>query len=287
MFSMHEGYQKLFGIDITGMPNRVIGVANAKPMAELLDLTGKVAIVSGGAMGMGFCAVNRLCEAGASVVVADVADEYADKNLDYLKSKGYDVKYCKTDVSDADQIKAAVDFTVDAYGGVDILVNNASVWSHRTLNEITNETLSEVVDVNLNGTLFFTQAVVDVMEKQGRGGKIINVASVAGLSADPGPVMFEYVASKAAVIALTKSMVRLLQPLSINVNCVIPGGMMTPGAMLTQATDAALEIRKSLKSPPVGDPDHVARVVYMMATQISDYMYGAEIVADGGACYGI
>ncbi|MBF7096830.1 SDR family NAD(P)-dependent oxidoreductase [Alkalibacter mobilis] len=287
MFTMHEGYQKLLGLDITGMPNRIIGAANATPMKELLDLTGKVAIVSGGAMGMGFCAANRLCEAGASVVVADVADEYADKNLEFLKSKGYKVKYCKTDVSNVEQIKAAVDFTVEEFGGVDILVNNASVWSHRTLSEISKESLKEIVDVNLNGTLFFTQAVVDVMEKQGRGGKIINVASVAGLSEDPGPVMFEYVASKSAVIALTKSLVRALQPLKINVNCVIPGGMMTPGAMLTQATEAALEIRKTLKSPPIGDPDHVARVVFMMATQISDYMHGAEIIADGGACCGI
>lgn len=287
MYSFHEGYQKVLGIDINGVPNMIGGAKNAVPMTDILCLDGKVAIVTGGAMGMGFCIVNRLCEAGAKVVIADVAVEFAEKALEYFVTKDYAVKFIKTDVRYPDQIQAAVDFTVKEFGGIDILVNNAAVWSHRPFADITEESWNEIVDVNLKGTLFFAKAVAQVMEKQGKGGKIINVASIAGLSGDTAPVMFEYVASKSAVIALTKSLVRIMKPIGINVNCVIPGGMITPGAINTQASPEAKKIRESSPKSPVADPDMVARVIFMLATQISDYMYGASLIADGGAHMGM
>lgn len=280
MYTFHEGYQKTLGIDIGGIPGMTKGVQGAPSMAELLDLTGKTAIVTGGAMGMGFCVVNRLCEAGAKVVIADVADEYAQKALEYFDSKNYAVKYCKTDVRDVKQIAACVEFTKKAFGGIDILVNDAAVWSHRTLDEITEESLAEALDVNLKGTLFFVQAVAKVMEEQGRGGKIVNIASIAGCSNDPAPLMFEYVASKSGVIAVSKSLVRALKPIGVNINCVVPGGMVTPGAVNTVRSDAA----KALNVPkcPVGDPDEVARVVFMLTTGISSFMHGAVVAVDGG-----
>lgn len=284
MYSFHAGYQRVLGIDINGVPNMTVGAKKAKPMKDILDLSGKVAIVAGGAMGMGFAVVNRLCEAGASVVIADVAVEFAEQALEYFSSKEYKVKFVKTDLRYVDQIQAAVDFTVAEFGSVDILVNCASVWSHRLLSEITEDTWAEILDVNLKGTLFFVKAVAGVMEKQGRGGKIVNVASVAGLSEDQAPVMFEYVASKSGVVAVTKSLVRALKPLGININCVVPGGMITPGAINTQATEAALALRKNVPRPPTADPDEVARVAFVLTTGISDYMHGATVVADGGAC---
>lgn len=279
MYSFHPGYQKVLGIDVNGIPGMTKGAKAQPAMTEILSLEGKVAIVTGGAMGMGFFTVMRLCEAGAKVVIADVADEYADKALEFLTSKEYDVRYCKTDVRFVDQIQKCVDFTKETFGGIDILVNNAAVWSHRLLSEISEESYEEIMDVNVKGTLFFVQAVAKVMEEQGRGGKIVNIASIAGCSNDPAPIMFEYVASKSAVIALSKSMVRALKPLGINVNCVVPGGMFSPGAINTVRTEAAKEFTTKC---PVADPDEVARVVYMLTTDISKYMHGAVVAVDGG-----
>lgn len=282
MYSFHEGYQKTLGIDINGIPNMTQGVKGAPPMENMLDLKGKVAIVTGGAMGLGFNIVNRLCEAGASVVIADVADEYVDQALAYIKERGCTVSYHKTDVRNLDQIESCVDFTLKQYGRLDILVNNAAVWNHRLLSEITEDSWSESIDINLKGTLFFIQAVAKVMEDQKQGGKIINIASIAGLSNDPAPLMFEYVASKAGVIALSQSLVRVLKPIGVNINCVVPGGMITPGAINTVRTEKAKVLSAEMPRCPVADPDEVARVVYVLATQISEYMHGAVVAVDGG-----
>lgn len=287
MYKFHEGYQKLLGTDINGLADRTLGVARATPMKDIMDLSGKVAIVTGGAMGLGACIVNRLCEAGAKVVIADLAVEYADKLLEFCSSKNYTVKFIKTDVRLVDEIKAAVDFTLREFGSIDILVNDAAIWCHRLLSEMTEEVWDEIVDTNLKGTVFFVKEVAQVMEKQGSLGKIINIASVAGLSADPAPVMFEYVASKSGVIAVSKSLARAMKPLGINLNCVIPGGMLTPGAVNTNATEEVKKLRESMAQVPVADPDMVARVVLMMATHISDYMYGSTITVDGGAYLGM
>ncbi|MTI48447.1 SDR family NAD(P)-dependent oxidoreductase [Sporosalibacterium faouarense] len=283
MYNYHEGYQRLLGTDINGLGDKTKGIANSVPMKDIMDLTGKTAIVTGGAMGLGSCVINRLAEAGANIVIADVAEEYAEKLLEFCISKNYNVKFVKTDVRYVNQIKNAVNFTLNEFGTIDILVNNASVWSHKTLSELTEESWEETLNVNLKGAVFFIKEVAKVMENQGKGGKIINIASVAGLSEEPAPVMFDYVASKSGLIAVTKSMSRALKPIDINLNCVIPGGMITPGAVNTPVTEKVKEIRKNMKSVPAEDPDMVARVVYMMATNISDYMYGSTIIADGGA----
>lgn len=280
MYSFHEGYQRVLGIDLNGIPERTKGLKHAIPMQELLRLSGKTAIVSGGAMGMGLCTVNRLAEAGANVVIADVAEEYAEQALKYFAERSLPVRFIRTDVRKPDEIQAAVDFTLKEFGELNILVNNAAVWSHRLLSEITEDSLAEIMDVNLKGTLFFVQKAAAVMEKQGKGGKIVNIASVAALSNDPAPLMFEYVASKSSVVAVTKSLVRALKPIGVNINCVVPGGMITPGAINTVRTDSAKAL--TMAKCPVGDPDEVARVVYMLTTEISSFMHGAVVSVDGG-----
>lgn len=282
-------FQRLLGLDIYGgeiAGMKVQGGQNAKPMKDILDLSSKVAIVTGGARGLGFCIVNRLCEAGASVVIADIAVEFAESALSFFSSKGYKVKFIRTDVRDIHQIEAAVDFTVREFGKVDILVNNAAVWKMNKFFDLTEQTWDDTIDTNLKGTVFFTQAVAKQMAKQGHGGKIVNIASVAGLSMESAyGCLIQYVASKAGVIGISQSLARELKPLGININCVIPGGMLTPGAILS-GMDISPEIRElSKNSPtaPVTDPDEVARVVYMMTTGVSDYMHGAVVVVDGGA----
>lgn len=287
LYTFDAVYQRLLGIDIHGAEIggvKIQGGKNAKPMKEILDLSGKVSIVTGGARGLGFCVVNRLCEAGASAVIADIADEFAEAAVEFFSSKNYPAKFIKTDVRYLPQIQNAVDFAVKEFGKVDILVNNAAIWQMIQFLDVTEELWDDTVDTDLKGTVFFTQAVARQMVKQGHGGKIVNVASVAGLSMETSfGCLIPYVAAKSGVVGISQSLARELKPLGININCVVPGGMITPGAVHTAPPPEIREIMKNHPTAPVTDPDDIARVVYMMTTGISDYMHGAVVVVDGGA----
>ena len=288
LYTFDPLYQRLLGMDINGMEMagmKVRGLKNVVPMADILDLSGKVAIVTGGGRGLGLCIVNRLCEAGASVVIADIAVEFADAAVAYFTENGCaSIKFIKTDVRYIPQIQAAVDFTVAEFGKVDILVNNAAIWKMNRFFDLTEETWDDTIDVDLKGTVFFTQAVARQIVKQGTGGKIVNVASVAGLSMESAyGFLVQYVAAKSGVVGISQSLARELKPLGININCVLPGGMLSPGAMHGAPSPELREVTKNFPTAPVTDPDDVARVVYMMTTGISDFMHGATVVADGGA----
>jgi NAD(P)-dependent dehydrogenase (short-subunit alcohol dehydrogenase family) len=287
LYTFDEAYQQLLGLDIDGVDiagSKVQGLKNANPMKDILDLSGKVAIVTGGSRGLGLCIVNRLCEAGASVVIADIAVEFAEAAVEYFSTKDYKVKFIKTDVRYLPQIQTAVEFTVQEFGKVDILVNNAAIWKMNMFFDLTEETWDNTIDVGLKGTVFFTQAVAKQMVKQDQGGKIVNVASVAGLSMESSyGLLIQYVAAKSGVVGVSQSLARELKPLGININCVLPGGMVSPGAIHSAPTPELREITNSHPTAPVTDPDDVARVVFMMATDISNYMHGATVVADGGA----
>ena len=287
LYTFDAVYQRLLGIDIHGADihgMKIRGAENVRPMEEILDLSGKVAIVTGGARGLGFCIVNRLCEAGASVMIADIAVEFAEAAVEFFSSKNYSVKFIETDVRYLPQIQAAVDFTVEEFGKIDILVNNAAIWQMNKFFDLTEETWDDTIDTDLKGIVFFTQAVAMQMVKQGQGGKIVNVASVAGLSMESSyGLLTQYVAAKSGVVGISQSLARELKPLGININCVLPGGMLSPGAMHSAPSPELRELTNDQPTAPVTDPDEVARVVYMMTTGISDYMHGATVVADGGA----
>ncbi len=287
LYTFDEAYQRLLGLDIQGAEIagiKVQGLKNARSMKDILDLSGRVAIVTGGSRGLGLCIVNRLCEAGASVVIADIAVEFAEAAVEYFSTKDYKVKFINTDVRYLPQIQAAVDYTVKEFGKVDILVNNAAIWKMNKFLDLSEETWDNTIDVGLKGTVFFTQAVAQQMVKQGQGGKIVNVASVAGISMESSyGLLTQYVAAKSGVVGISQSLARELKPLGININCVLPGGMVSPGAIHGAPTPELREITKAHPTVPVTDPDDVARVVFMMATEISNYMHGAIVVADGGA----
>lgn len=287
LYTLDAAFQQMRGIDIHGAEFngvKIQGGENAKPMNDLLDLTGKVAIVTGGARGLGFCIVNRLCEAGASVVIADIAVDFAEDAVAFFSSKNYNVKFINTDVRYIPQINAAVEFTVKEFGKVDILVNNAAIWKMNKFFDLTEETWDDTVDTDLKGTVFFTQAVTKQMVKQGHGGKVVNVASIAGIAMETSfGWLTQYVAAKSGVVGISQSLARELKPLGININCVLPGGMMSPGAMHMDITPELAEVMQKNPASPMTDPDDVARVVYMLTTEISNYMYGATVVADGGA----
>lgn len=283
--------QMMMDMDVNGrtLPDGTAagGMKQLKPLAEILDLTGKVAIVTGGARALGARIVSRLCEAGASCVIADVADEFAENSLGFFESKGYNVKYIRTDARDLVQIEAAVDFTVKEYGKIDILVYNSSVYGMVKFSDITEDYWDLCVDVGLKGAFFFTQAVAKQMIKQGTGGRIINISSNAGNSMENFyGHMIPYVAAKSGLNGITKSLARELKPHGIHINVVVPGGMASVSGMLLNMPPEIRELMDSSPKAPVGDADEVARVVYIMATEMSDYMDGSIVHVDGGTYLG-
>lgn len=279
LYVYDEKYQQARGMDLK------IADSN-KPIMEVLSLKGKTAIVTGGARGLGFHVVNRLCEAGAEVMIVDIAIEFAEDAVEYFAKKGYNVKFKKADIRYIDQINAAVEATIEAFGKVDILVNNAAIWRMNRFLEMTEETWDDTIDTDLKGSVFFCQSVAREMVKQNIKGKIVNVASVAGLSMEsPYGFLAQYSSAKGGLVSVSQSLARELKPLGITINCVLPGGMVTPGAMHTVGMDASMyEVhQKSPKIPATRNPDDVAMVVFMMCTDVSSFMHGSTVVADGGA----
>jgi len=279
LYIYDEKYQKARGMDLK--------VADGnKPLMEVLSLKGKTAIVTGGARGLGFHIVNRLCEAGAEVMIVDIAIEFAEDAVEYFTTKGYNVKFKEADIRFIDQINDAVKVTIEAFGKIDILVNNAAIWSMNRFLDMTEETWDNTIDTDLKGNVFFCQAVAKEMVKQNIKGKIVNVASVAGLSMEsPYGFLSHYSSAKGGLVSVSQSLARELKPLGITINCVLPGGMLTPGAMHTEGMDASMyEVhQKSPRTPLTRNPDEVARVVFMMCTDVSAFMHGSTVVADGGA----
>jgi NAD(P)-dependent dehydrogenase (short-subunit alcohol dehydrogenase family) len=276
----------LNGMDM-GNGFKHVGLKNLKPLKDILDLKGKVAIVSGGSRGLGARIVARLCEGGASCVISDVGDGFAEKAIEYFNTKNYQVKYIRTDVRSLAQINAAVDYAVKEFGKVDILVNNAAVYRMDKFSDVTEEIWDAGLDINLKGTFFFIQAVAKQMIKQGQGGRIINISSNAGNSMENSyGFMIPYVASKSGVNGITKSLARELKPHGIHINAVVPGGMLSIGGMAREKNAEIDEIRKANPPAPMSDSDNVARMVYIMATEMSDYMDGSVVFVDGGTYLG-
>jgi 2-deoxy-D-gluconate 3-dehydrogenase len=220
-------------------------------------------------------------------VISDVDDVFAKKAVDFFNTKSYNVKYIKTDVRSVAQVNAAVDFTVKEFGKVDILVNNAGVYRTNKFTDVTEELWDTALDINLKGAFFFVQAVARQMIEQGHGGRIVNISSNAGNSMETSyGWMIQYVASKGGINAITKSLARELKPHGIHINAVVPGGMLSVGGMVQERTPEIMEVRNANPPAPMEDSDEVARVVYMMATEMSDYMDGSIVFADGGTNLG-
>jgi len=260
---------------------------------KLLDLGGKTAIVTGGAMGIGEAIAMRLAEAGAQVMISDINSEVGEKVTAALKARGLKVEFIKTDASSVTEIQQAIEHTVDRFGGLDILVNNAGIFPFAPVQAITEELWDKVQAVNLKGYFFFAQAAAKVMIQQGRGGRIVNIASIDALH--PTGNLAHYDASKGAVVMLTKSLALELGPHGILVNSIAPGGITTPGASATsasmiQASGMTPEQIKAMVETftqriPLrrqGDPDEIARATLFLASPMADYMTGSLMVVDGG-----
>lgn len=235
---------------------------------------GKVALISGGAQGMGAEDARALIAEGAKVVIGDILDEKGQALADQINAETPDsIRYVHLDVTQADQWEAAVATAVDAFGKLNVLVNNAGTVALGQIGQFDMAKWQKVIDVNLTGTFLGMQASVEAMKAAG-GGSIINISSIEGLR---GAVMVHpYVASKWAVRGLTKSAALELGAHNIRVNSVHPGFIRTP--MTKHFPDNMLRI--PLGRP--GQPEEVATFVVFLAGDESRYSTGAEFVMDGG-----
>lgn len=250
-------------------------------IAQLFDLTGKVAIVTGAAMGIGQGIASRLAEAGAAVIIADVNLEAAEATAAQIRSAGGKAKAVKADAARVEDAKRTVQETVQAFGRVDILVNDAGIFPMAPALEVTEALWDRVLDINLKGLFFFAQAAAQEMVKEGHAGKIINIASIDAFH--PTGYLVHYDASKGGVVMLTKSLALEFGPRNITVNAIAPGGIQTPGATspsvsqeMVQAFTARIPLRR------MGIADDIAKVALFLASGAADYMTGSTLVVDGG-----
>ncbi len=259
-------------------------------IAQLFDLTGKGAIVTGGAMGIGEAIAFRLSEAGAAVMIADIDLDAARQTAEEIKAIGGKAYAIVADIGSVVDAKKVVQTTVDTLGSLDILVNNAGIYPSSPILQTSEEMWDSVFDINLKGVFCYSQTAAQEMIKAGHGGKIINMASIGGER--PYGQEAPYAASKGGLVILTKALALELAPYDILVNAVSPGTIMTPG---TDAARAALtasgagtpeEIMGAfLTRVPLrrmGQPDDVAKVVLFLASAAADYMTGSYVLVDGG-----
>jgi len=259
-------------------------------IAELYDLSGKGAVVTGGAMGIGKGIAFRLAEAGASVMIADINLEAAKQTVEEIESRGARAQAVYADVRSAADAKKVAKAMVEAFGSLDILVNNAGIYPLMPLMQVTEELWDKVLDVNLKGSFLYAQAAAEEMIKVGRGGRIINIASIDAMK--PQNMGIHYNASKGGVVMLTKALALELAPHRILVNTVAPGGIMTPGIDAankgySQATGIEPEILMQgfVQRVPLqhrGEPDDIAKVVLFLASAAADYVTGSLLLVDGG-----
>lgn len=260
------------------------------PNSLLLNLSRKTAIVTGGAMGIGLGIVSRLAEAGASVMIADLSVADAKKSSDELNSKAFKTSYVAVDVSNEEQVITMVSKTVESFGSVDILVNNAGIFPSEPISSMTSEEFEKVIKVNLEGVFLCTKYTSEQMIKLGHGGKIINISSIDALH--PSMVgLAHYDSSKHGVWGFTKNSALELAAHKIWVNAIAPGGIATPGVAKMQSAspnpnvDMSKVMEVFLAKIPMhrmGEPDDIGKVALFLASDMSSYMTGAQVVVDGG-----
>lgn len=256
---------------------------NNLPVTSLLDLSGKVAIVTGGAMGIGLGIVSRLAEAGALVMIADLNEQEARESISKLSAKDRKVKSVKVDVSQEEDVKRMVEETIKTFGGVDILVNNAGIYPIIPVEKMSVRDFDKVIAVNLKGTFLCTKYVSEQMIIQGNGGRIINITSIDALH--PSSVgLAHYDASKHGVWGFTKNIALELAPHKIWVNAIAPGAIETPGVTGGKPLDASIMEKFIAKIPMqrIGQSDDIGKVTLFLASDMSSYLTGAQIVVDGG-----
>jgi 2-deoxy-D-gluconate 3-dehydrogenase len=266
------------------------GTGSLPPLASLLDLTGRAAVVTGAAQGFGFACTRRLAEAGATVVLGDRRTDRLEAATERLASEGWSVAAVEADISVEADVDRLVETAVAEFGRVDILVNNAGVFSNFLLEHMAPAEFSRILDVNVGGAFLCIKTVAAQIRAQGSGGSIVNITSIDAIHPS-GSGLSHYGTSKHGIWGLTKTMALELGPDGIRVNAIAPGPSLTEGAVeFVQAgapegidVDAqwdAYEARIPLRR--LAHPDDVARAALFLASDLGAYVSGAQLVVDGG-----
>jgi 3-oxoacyl-[acyl-carrier protein] reductase len=238
----------------------------------------KVAVITGGAQGIGLCAAERFAEEGAIVAIWDFNAEKGAAAEAQLQGKGHDVRFRQVDVADMASVNAALEALMQETGRVDVLVNNAGITRDASLLKMTEEQWQQVIDVNLGGVFHCTQAVAPVMVEQ-KSGCIINTSSVVGLYGNYGQT--NYVATKAGVIGMTKVWARELGRKGIRVNAVAPGFIATD--MVGTIPENVIE-QFVAKTPlaRMGEPLDIANAYVFLSSPLAGFISGTVLSVDGG-----
>jgi 2-deoxy-D-gluconate 3-dehydrogenase len=246
---------------------------------DRFKLDGKVAIVTGTSRGLGQGMAIGLAEAGADLALVGVSDMAETKKQ--IESLGRRCITITADLSKKDCVDGIVNTTVKRLGGIDILFNNAGIIRRAEFTEFTEKDWDDVMNVNIRAVFFLSQAVVKVMIEQGRGGKIINTASM--LSFQGGILVPSYTASKSAVMGLTRLMACELAKYKINVNAIAPGYMATENTRpLRENPQRSKAILERIPAGRWGVPEDLKGVAVFLASAASDYMNGYTVAVDGG-----
>lgn len=247
---------------------------------RLIDLSGKTAVVTGGASGIGYGITNRLAEAGAQVVMCDIDTEKLNASEQRLKALGLKVSGIVCDISDEQSVINAVSQTVLQYGDIDIVVNNAGRYYQCAIEEMTVEQWDSIYDTNVKGMFMMTRESVKVMEEKGHGGAIINISSV-GATCCNAVHMSHYHSSKAAQIGFTNHLAAELGPKGIRVNAIQPGATF----VMTDENGDFLPAPNKPESIPLirlGTAYDIANAVLFLASDMASYITGVSIPVDGG-----
>jgi NAD(P)-dependent dehydrogenase (short-subunit alcohol dehydrogenase family) len=245
---------------------------------EKFKLSGKKAYVTGGARGIGKCAAIALAQAGADIAIVDFDIQEAEKTAKELEVYGVKAIAVKTDVTKPDDVDRMIDVILEAFGTIDIAFNNAGICINEKAEEMSFEAWKKVIDVNLTGVFLTSQAAGRVMIKNGKG-TIINTASMSGHIVNYPQPQSAYNASKAGVIMLTKSLAVEWAPHNVRVNSI------SPGYIATEMTLKAIDwIPSWVESTPVkrmGNPEELQGAVVYLASDVSTFTTGSDIVVDG------
>ena len=244
-----------------------------------MNLTGKVALVTGASRGIGQATAIDLAKAGADIVVNFIGNEaVAQETVEAIEALGRKAIKIKADVGNAEDVQAMVDEAVAAFGHIDILVNNAGITRDGLLIRMKDSDWDDVLNINLKGVYLVTKAVAKLMVKQ-RAGRIINMTSVSGVTGNVG--QGNYAAAKAGVIGFTKTCAKELAARGITVNAV------APGFIETEMTDVLPEkikegIAATVPFGRMGQPEEIASVVTFLASDFASYITGQVLNVDGG-----
>ena len=250
-----------------------------------MRLEGKVALITGGARGMGAAEAKLFSREGAKVVIADILEDEGPQTEAEINETGGDAIFIKLDVSRQSDWDAAIERTVEQFGKLDVIVNNAGIASGFTIEETTVEHWDQIMDVNAKGVFLGTKAAIAQMLSQDGGGSIINISSVSGMIGQKG-VSAAYNASKGAVRIFTKSAAVQYASDGIRVNSIHPGGTVTPMTQQvwqgSEIDDDGFVLAPEIPLGRAAKPEEIAYGALYLASDDSSYVTGAELVIDGG-----